>query len=125
MRLDIVPSRLIKDLQKEFNDLFPFLKLEFFKNRNGSMPVYTMEEILPPNKKLEEGQAAISIGSIDITQEMKVKDLEKIFQEQFLLAVQVFRRSGNVWLETTMTDNWTLRQQNEHGREITNHNRVD
>jgi hypothetical protein len=49
---------------------------------------------------------------------MKVKDLEKIFKDQFSLAMQVFRKSGNLWLETTMTDNWTLQQQNEHGREI-------
>ena len=48
---------------------------------------------------------------------------EKIFKDQFSLAVQVFRRSGNLWLETTMTDNWTLRQQNEHGREISTDNK--
>jgi hypothetical protein len=30
----------------------------------------------------------------------------------------VFRKSGNLWLETTMTDDWTLQQQNDHGYEI-------
>ena len=45
-------------------------------------------------------------------------ELEKIFKDQFGLAVQVFRKSGNLWLETTMTDNWTLQQQNNHGKEI-------
>ena len=49
---------------------------------------------------------------------MKVNKLENIFKDQFNLAVQVFRKSGNLWLETTMTDNWTLQQQNNHGREI-------
>ena len=49
---------------------------------------------------------------------MKVNELEKIFKDRFNLAVQVFRKSGNLWLETTMTDNWTLQQQNNHGGEI-------
>jgi len=49
---------------------------------------------------------------------MKVIDLEKMFKNRFNLSAQVFRKSGNLWLETTMTDNWTLLQQNNHGREI-------
>jgi hypothetical protein len=34
------------------------------------------------------------------------------------MVVQVSRKSGTLWLETTMTDSWTLGQQNEHGREL-------
>ncbi|MEI9910895.1 MAG: hypothetical protein WDO71_15215 [Bacteroidota bacterium] len=49
---------------------------------------------------------------------MTVGQLEDIFQKQFGLQVQVSRRSGTLWLETTMTDNWTLKQQNDHGREL-------
>jgi hypothetical protein len=49
---------------------------------------------------------------------MKVNELENIFQQKFSLSAQVFRKSGNLWLETTMTDNWSLLQQNNHGREI-------
>ncbi|HSB94027.1 MAG TPA: hypothetical protein VLC28_12970, partial [Flavitalea sp.] len=51
---------------------------------------------------------------------MTVAELEGLFTDKFNLPVQVFRRSGNIWLETTMTDGWTLKQQNEHGKEITN-----
>ena len=118
MNLRIAPNRLISDLQKDFNNAFPFLKLEFFRNRNQQIPVFTFQQILPYNNRIAEGQAAITDGDIEVNPDMRVKELEKIFQDQFSLAVQVFRRSGNLWLETTMTDNWTLRQQNEHGREI-------
>jgi len=118
MNLRIAPNRLISDLQKDFNNAFPFLKLEFFRNRNQQIPVFTFQQILPYNNRIGEGQAAITDGDIEVNPDMRVKELEKIFQDQFSLAVQVFRRSGNLWLETTMTDNWTLRQQNEHGREI-------
>src|SRR5215467_10082701 len=125
MNLRIAPNRLISDLQKDFNNAFPFLKIEFFQNRNPQMPAFTFRQILPHNKRIVEGQAALSDGDIEISPEMKVKDLEKIFKDQFSLLAQVFRRSGNVWLETTMTDDWTLKQQNEHGREISTDTKKD
>ena len=49
---------------------------------------------------------------------MTVGELEKLFRERFGANIQVSRKSGTLWLETTMTDNWTLKQQNEHGREL-------
>jgi hypothetical protein len=36
----------------------------------------------------------------------------------FGVPVQILRKSGKIWLETTMTDHWTLLQQNQHGEEI-------
>ena len=118
MLVHIFPSRLISEVQKEFNALFPFLKLEFFRHKNYAEPDYSAQSIIPHNRKIAEGQAAITDGKIDITPDMKVIELENMLKKDFSLAAQVFRRSGNLWLETTMTDNWTLEQQNEHGKEI-------
>jgi hypothetical protein len=117
MKLHITRDRLISDVQKEFNNAFPFLKIEFFQNRN-LQPAFTFQQMLPHNKRIAEGHTAIADGDIEISSTMTVKDLEKIFKDQFSLAVQVFRRSGNLWLETTMTDGWTLGLQNQHGQEI-------
>ena len=55
---------------------------------------------------------------LKISGSMTVKELEKIFDERLGLSVLVYRKSGNLWLEPTMTDNWTLEQQNENGRQI-------
>ena len=118
MQLYIAPDRLIADIQKEFNEAFPFLKIEFFNTRSFSRSDFMAHQIIPSNRKVGNGQLAIKDGDIGITGDMKVKELEKIFKDQFSLAVQVFRKSGNLWLETTMTDEWTLQQQNDHGREI-------
>lgn len=118
MHLHIAPNRLIGEIQKEFNEAFPFLKIEFFNTRSISRSDFMAHQIIPSHRKIGDGQLAISDGDIEIAEEMKVKELEKIFKDQFSLAAQVFRKSGNLWLETTMTDNWTLQQQNDHGREI-------
>lgn len=118
MNLQISPNRLISDIQKEFNKVFPFLKLEFFYNKNQSRSKTPAKEMIPHNKKIGDEQRAVTDGEIIINNEMKVNELENIFQQKFSLSAQVFRKSGNLWLETTMTDNWTLLQQNNHGREI-------
>ncbi len=117
MNLHIAPNRLICDIQEEFNKVFPFLKIEFFNNKL-SRTDFSAKQILPHTKKIGDSQVVISDGTIEIDEKMKVNELETILKEQFSLAVQVFRKSGNLWLETTMTDNWTLHQQNNHGREI-------
>jgi hypothetical protein len=49
---------------------------------------------------------------------MKVSELEELFEEVFGLSVQVFRKSGESWLQTTTTDSWTLNQQNLKGKEM-------
>ena len=118
MKLHIAPNSLISDIQKEFNKAFPFLKIEFFNNKSFSRTEFSAQQIIAANRRIVDTQLAIKDGDIQINEEMKVIELEKLFKDKFKLAVQVFRKSGNLWLETTMTDNWTLAQQNNHGREI-------
>ncbi len=118
MLLHITSGRVISEIQKEFNRIFPFLKIEFFNNRSLQRTGFSVQQIIPHYRKIGEGLPPIKDGDIEITEDMKVNMLEKQFKDQFGLAVQVFRKSGNLWLETTMTDNWTLQQQNNHGREI-------
>ena len=118
MYLHIAPNRLIGDIQREFNKAFPFLKIEFFNNKTFNRNGFMANQIIPQHKKIGDNQLHLNDGDIQVEEDMKVKDLEKIFKDQFSLAVQVFRKSGNLWLETTMTDEWTLQQQNRHGKEI-------
>ena len=49
---------------------------------------------------------------------MTVVDLEQSFSDVFGLGVQIFRKSGKVWLETTVTDGWTLDEQNRQGEAL-------
>ena len=117
--LHIHPSKHIYELQQEFNTAYPFLKLNFYlpaavksgQQRTHNNPVDKSFLLKTAGLKKE--------GDIDISETVTVANLEKSIHDQFGLNAQVLRNSGNIWLETTMTDEWTLRQQNEHGREIT------
>lgn len=70
------------------------------------------------SKTLGECRTIHAKGHLVINAAMTVNDLEQRFSDIYGLAVQVFRKSGRVWLETTVTDGWTLAEQNEQGEEL-------
>jgi hypothetical protein len=117
MRLDISASRAVEELQHDFSVHYPYLKLDFYKMRVVD-PVIRVKEHLPDSALLKMAGLR-QAGSIEVKDEMTVAELEQSFLDLFGLRVQVSRKSGNIWLETTMTDNWSLQKQNDYGREIT------
>ena len=114
--LDIASTKSISDIQRDFSLQYPYLKLEFYLGNNSSMSPVQRKHLQSsvPVKKV----GLLRNGTIDISDLMTVGQLEKIFLIEFGLAAQVSRKSGILWLETTMTDSWTLKQQNDHGREL-------
>jgi hypothetical protein len=119
MRLELSNNRTIQEIQHDFGSQYPFLKLEFYKTEK-TMPSIRIKERFPYSTLLRLAGLK-KVGSVDISDEMTVGELESIFAEQFGLIVQVSRDSGGVWLETTMTDKWSLHKQNEYGKEIGRH----
>lgn len=115
MNIHIRPDMLIGEVQKQFNSMFPYLQLEFYKS-NADIKE---GKKLGAGKRIVIGQEAITDSLFDVMPDMTVKELETQFRKLFTLTVQVFRKSGTTWLQTTITDDWTLQRQNEHGREIT------
>jgi hypothetical protein len=114
MKLEISNMRTVQEVQCDFNSQYPFLKLEFYK---VSPQKPGLREQLSNSLSLKYAGLKIA-GYIDISNDMSVGELEKIFQEQFGIMAQVSRKSSGVWLETTMTDKWSLQKQNEYGKEI-------
>jgi len=120
MRLAIYGDRVMGDVQKEFASEYPFLKIEFFSQRGNKNAHYTIKRQFPHHLKLKEALTWKRIeGVLEISDTTTVADLENTFIADYGLPVELFRRSGNIWLSITITDNWTLKQQNEHGQEIT------
>ena len=118
MKITINDNRKIFAIQKEFSEMFPYLKLNFFSkpHTNGGSP--SKELMKKPSKTLGECRTIHNSGAITITPHMIVADLEQNFRDVYGLSVQVFRKSGNAWLETSVTDNWTLEKQNKQGEEL-------
>jgi hypothetical protein len=115
MKLSINRDTRLRDIQTVFTAEFNYLRLEFFRN-----PVLPFQP--SPKKDMRSAdEMALSSNSknlmagIDINGQLKVSELEELFAREAGLYVQVFRRSGNVWIETTFTDDWSLEQQNKEG----------
>ncbi len=112
MKIDINDDRKIFAIQEEFNKVYPNLKLEFFSKPHtagGASPKKLMKS---NSKTLGECRTIHNKGSISITPKMTVAELEQHFADTYGLSAQIFRKTGNVWLETTVTDQWTLEKQN-------------
>lgn len=118
MKIKINDDRKIAELQKEFNSFFPYLKIEFFSqpHRPGAQGV--KKTIQPASYTVGQCRHIHLDGEITVEAGMIVKDLEQVFIRQYGLFVQVFRKSGKVWLETTVTDQWTLEEQNRQGEAL-------
>jgi len=120
MYLEINGERQISEIQKDFSAVYPFLKIEFFKNGNIRRDRYPMSKLVSNTRLVKEAWYwKKDKGLLEISDSVTVTQFENALMDQFGLSAQVFRKSGNLWLETTMTDNWTLKQQNDHGKEIT------
>ena len=105
-------NKTTKAIKEEFNSMFPHLKLEFYKTEHEVEEGSSNEALITEEVSLGSIRKSHSAGDFSIHEEMSVSDLEQKFHDKFDLNVQVFRKSGDIWLQTTSTDNWTLKQQN-------------
>lgn len=118
MKITINDNRKIFAIQEEFSKLFPYLKLEVFSKPHTLGGGSSKKLIKHNSKTLGECRTIHNKGKITITPNMTVADLEQNFGDIYGLGVQVFRKSGKVWLETTVTDGWTLNEQNSQGESL-------
>lgn len=118
MKIKITDRRKIYAIQKEFSAMFPFLKIEFFSKPHKPGAGSPKKLVKSAAKTLGECRSIHRNGSITITPAMTVAELEQHFSDVFGLSAQIFRQSGKTWLETTVTDGWTLEEQNKQGKAL-------
>lgn len=120
MKLFIDKESRAEDLKKIFTTYYPFLKIELYKKPFANNSIIAKKEPLPPMVRLNEFIHPSNEVVIDMSRNITVAELESQFNNIGLVA-EVFRKSGNVWIASSLTDNWTLQQQNAEGEEISSH----
>ncbi len=118
MKITINDNRKIHAIQEEFHEAFPYLKIQFLAKSNKTGGPASKKVIKQSSKTLGECRTIHESGNISISPYMSVADLEQAFSDVYGLGTQVFRKSGKVWLETTVTEGWTLEEQNRQGEEL-------
>ena len=91
MKLTITEDRLISDIQADFNDLFPYLKLEFFRR---SLNPQHPEHVLKADSRIGDVTYGLQEGYIQLSDSMAASDIEETFDDRFGLHVHVCRKSA-------------------------------
>lgn len=115
MKLKLNPSSTIKEIKKKFHSQFEGVKIEFYKNSHQENEGSSIQDQLDEDITIAELNPKFQAEVIQFNEENQVIEVENVFKEKLNLNIQVFRRSNDVWLQTSKTDNWTLKVQNQKG----------
>ena len=118
MNIEINDTNSIGSVQQAFNSMFPYLKIEFFTNLKSVSGRLHRKIVDKYIQTFGEYKKTKSKESIIINSQMTLSDLDNQLQNEFGLSVKLYRYSGRLWLETTVTDSWTLEQQNKEGEAL-------
>ena len=116
MIIEINDSRTIGDIQEEFSNRFPFLKIEFFQkphDREDPSNETPYQKELP----LGEIRQKHAHGIITIDPDNETGAVEKEFERRFGLIVQIYRLQMDRWIQTAGTDILSLSEQNQIARD--------
>lgn len=117
MELHLTPDTNTSELKESFSVLFPYLRLEFFHKPHDPRAGSPKRDMYKGDHPLKQVGFKVAEGQLQISPEMRLADFERVLFDDFGLCVQVFRKSGKVWLETSATDHLSLGSQNELGKE--------
>jgi hypothetical protein len=117
--MKIQKTSTVQHIFDQFNNVFPYLKLEFFSKEHEDHKGNKSEDIINHQTLLTTISPELVEKEFTINEEMTVSDFEQMMKDNFNLNVQVFRKSNDLWLQTTATDHWTLQKQNGKGQRST------
>jgi hypothetical protein len=122
MVIKVNSTRTLGEVQDAFTASFPALKLVFFtKKQEAFQGTHSKFMLTDRNLTLGSVERNPRDGVLHIEADMPTWQLERLFEQEFGLHVQVFRKSGNIWLMTTVSDSLTLEEQNFKGLESLRH----
>lgn len=118
--ITITPQETLKEVKESFSAMFPYLKIEFFKQSHESGEGNMADDIITDlSQTLEQVSNVDHTFTISVDGHKKVSTLESDFSS-LGFNVQVFRKSKDVWLQTTTTDHWTISEQNKEAAKTNN-----
>lgn len=117
MEIKFDKSTRLSQLQADFGKRFNYLKIEFFKLKSGPQDSYKATDILKNTLNIGEVSSKVNMDTFHIDGLMRAGEVERKFSEKLGINVQIFRKSGKVWLITSSSDGLTLDELNAQARE--------
>jgi hypothetical protein len=120
MTIEINDKRTIKEIQKEFSSVYPYLKIEFYKKPHNWQEFSKNKDHYDPAEKIGSIRRGGKKGAvIQFHPWQKTGDVEMLFHDELGLQVQICRKQDDHWIQTAGTDELTLAEQNELGKAAT------
>lgn len=113
MNISISSTTTLAQIQQQFSQRFPYLKIEFFIDENGDNVLTANEMIRNHRLPLADVAKNKLTESIEIHGSNAVFELEMLFCKGLGIDAQVFHKRGQNWIATTTTDGVTLDVLNE------------
>lgn len=116
MQIQINTETRIANAQNKFNEVYPFLKMDFYYKPHDINELSAVADMISSNELFSSVNTFLRPETIDIGEQRTVAQVEKEFYDKLGISMQVSRRSGDIWLQTSKTDDRTLEKQNETGK---------
>lgn len=113
MILHINDNKRIEDLQDRFNECFPYLKLEFYTTPHKWLQQCEKSNLIDSAEFVGDVRKKHCSGLLEIKSWFKTGRVEQDLKELFGLNVQIFRLHKTGWIQTSYSDDLTLKQQSE------------
>ncbi len=108
MELNISKNSTIGQIKDQFNAYFKNVKIEFYHHKHGKREGSEKNDQVADSVLLQDLVKTPTSIHAEFDKSIKIADLEKIFEQDFGLYIQVFRKYGDAWLQTTLSDHWSL-----------------
>lgn len=118
--IKINEGQQLAEIKKQFNETYPHLKIEFFSVEHETGQATARRAMYDEKLYLKDIISKKVSEELSVDGHQKTSTFEQNFHDHFGISVQVFRKSGNIWLQTTTTDDWTLAHQEKTGQEFDN-----
>jgi hypothetical protein len=104
-----------QDIQKEFSDLYPFLRMDFFRpvaiEQKGAVRLLRIS----PHERIKLLSKGLKGVSVSMEETRTVQEIIDYIENAIGVTAIIFRKAGNTWIETLLTSGWSLAQQNREG----------
>ena len=114
MKITINDHRKLHAIQEEFREMFPNLKLEFYKKPSHAKNPHPEKLAGNDGITLGECRSIHTKGTLTISPNMTVADLQSNFDEVYGVHIDVLRRAGSEWVVPSENNSLTLEEQNNN-----------
>ncbi len=101
----------LSKIKEWFSTSFPNLKIEVFKEKHKDFKGNEAASLIKEDNIVVSLKDQTTESSFSLFEDYSTALVEHMFLAKLNINAQVYRKSGRVWLQTTTTDNWTLKEQ--------------